>query len=154
MLLGVSPHFVKLDLLFMVAAVEELIKLLLAAPYLKHSILFAAVFECLSCLPAFATSDLVCFHLQTILLDSTENIETPIVPHWWTCPNDIVRLRHQFGHLLHRVELFPSNFGLLLFPCFIFLLEIVILIVLGLKFMAILIRVTLLLTLCLWFTHY
>ncbi len=41
---GVSPHLIQLHLLFMVAAIEEIVEMPSAGPNLEHPFLFAAVF--------------------------------------------------------------------------------------------------------------
>ncbi len=128
----------------MITTVQERIKFLFAAPYLEHALLFSAVLESLTSLPALPPSYLICLHLQPVLLQPAEDVQAPVVPHRWTCPYDIVRLRVQLGQYLNRVEfLATSHFHGLLLPGLIFLV-LRVLVVLGSKFLLLMILLLLL----------
>ena len=76
----------------MVAAVDEIIEFWSAVEHLPHPIRFSASLQFFTCLPAFASGDFVRLHLESVLFDSPENVETPVIPHGWPCLDDVVGL--------------------------------------------------------------
>ena len=86
----ISSHLVQFDLPFMVAAVYELGVVCLASLMPKHAAVTAAILVGQPCLPAFATGYFVCFHFQSVLLDTAEDVQSPVIPHWRASLYDVV----------------------------------------------------------------
>ena len=63
----VSSHLIHLNLLFVIAAIQEVIEFILAAVHLEHPMFLAASLHRLTCLPALSSCNLVRFHLQSVL---------------------------------------------------------------------------------------
>ena len=99
----VSSHFVHFHLLLVVATVDEIVELILAAETREpHSVASTTLLKGLACLPALAPCKLVCFHFESVLLDAAEYIKPPVVPHRRPCLNYVIWLRVQAGQVLHR----------------------------------------------------
>ena len=119
-LLRVPGHLVQLHLMLVVVAVQEIVELTPATANLEHAFLVAARLEGFTSLPALAACDLVSFELEPVLLETTGDVEAPVVPHGRPRSHDVVRLRIQFRHLLNRVEVFAAaHFRLLRAPRFV-----------------------------------
>ena len=101
---SVSSQFIELDLLLMVAAIDEAVEFIFALKAGEpHAGFGTARFECLTSLPALAPGDLVRFHLTPVLFDSSENVQTPIVPHWRPSLDDVIWLRIEPWQVLNGV---------------------------------------------------
>ena len=78
----------------------------LASLMAKHTSISAAVLVGKTGLPALATGNLVGFHLHSVLLDASEDVKPPVIPHWGASLDDVVRLRVQLRqHLDWTVSL-------------------------------------------------
>lgn len=92
----ISSHLIKLDLSLVVAAVYKVVVLLLAVSVAEEASLTAAVLVAEATPPALPPGNLVCIHFKPILLDSSEDVESPVIPHRWSSPDDVVWLWLQF----------------------------------------------------------
>ena len=99
--LGISSKLVELHLLFMVAAFEERIELRPAPIHLKHALLFSTLLKRFTRLPTLSSRNFVGLHLQSVLLDPSVDVQAPVIPHWWSRPDDVVRLRVEPRQILH-----------------------------------------------------
>ena len=91
-LFRVSAKFIKLDLLLVMATLKESGELFLAATKSPHCVLLTALFERGASFPALSSCYFICFHFQSILFDTSEDVEPPVVPHRWACLNNVVGL--------------------------------------------------------------
>lgn len=98
-LFRVSAKFVELDLLLMMATLKEGGELFLAATKSPHCVRLAALFERGASFPALSSCYFICFHLQSILFDASEDVESPVVPHRWACLDNVVGLWMQLWQI-------------------------------------------------------
>ena len=90
---SVSAEFIEFNLLLMVATIDEVVELIFAFKTCPpHASFGTTLLESFARLPALAPSYFVCFHFQSVFFDTSENIESPVVPHRWTSLNDVIWL--------------------------------------------------------------
>ncbi len=63
----------------MITTIQETIKLLLAIPHFKKPVTIGACLQNCARLPTLPPCDLVSLQLQPILLNSSENVQSPII---------------------------------------------------------------------------
>ena len=63
----------------------------------EHAAVTAAVLVGQPCLPALATGYFVGFHFHTVLLDSAEDVQPPVIPHRGAGLNHVIWFWIQLG---------------------------------------------------------
>ena len=97
MLLDVPTQFVYFDLLLMITAGKERVKLGSTVVNLAHAPIQGTLFQCFARLPAFASSNLVGFHFKSVFFDASEDVQSPVIPHWRSRFNHVVWFRPKSG---------------------------------------------------------
>ena len=80
----------------------EVIEFILTSEHLPHSLWFTAFLHCFSSFPALSPCNLVCFHLKSVLFDASENVQSPVIPHWRSCFDDVIWLGMEFWQIIYR----------------------------------------------------
>ena len=97
----VSTNFVKLDLLFMIAALQKSVKFFATFAFAPYALLRWAHFKSFPCLPALPSCNLVSFQLMSVFFYSSEDVQSPVIPHRWPSLDHVVRLREESRQVLN-----------------------------------------------------